>query len=536
MLSSTNINREKIYIQQPPIAASGHSSQAFAPHYPHTERKTETKTCTDCHASKDNDNNAIMAQLLLQGTNFVNFVGYNAWVGAEGGIEAVNVTEWDEPQAVIGSYLHRYAYPDWYKSHQNRERKLRESHTHSGGPAACLQLRGEYMYVAEGKGGLHVYDVASIANKGVSQRIITAPFSPLGQNTRVDSKNATCVALPTNQAIAPSRMHGSEESRKLMLEDNQELPLHAIYSYAFITDEEEGLIAVNVDTLSDSEPRNNFLKRAVTWNESGMLNGAKHITIAGTTFYITANAGVVVLDMDNPLKPRAITTIPFYGARATAVQFRYLFVTDDTGLHVVDVTDPNVPRRVMGADIALADAHRIYLARTFAYVAAGKDGLAVIDIEKADKPEMFQMFTGDGQITDARDVIVGTTNASLFAYVADGRNGLKVIQLTSPERQPNFYGFSPDPNPEIIAWWPTKWPALALSKGLDRDRGVDEGGNQIAVFGRLGSRPMTLAEQQMLYMKNGDLFAVTDEVKADDFLRGEIKRQLEFERSASQRQ
>ena len=88
ILSSTNINREKIYIQQPPIAASGFSSQAFAPHYPHTERKTETKTCTDCHLSQKNDNNAIMAQLLLHGTNFVNFVGYNAWVGEEGRVTA----------------------------------------------------------------------------------------------------------------------------------------------------------------------------------------------------------------------------------------------------------------------------------------------------------------------------------------------------------------------------------------------------------------------------------------------------------------
>jgi hypothetical protein len=52
MLSSTNANRERIYIQQPPIAASGFSSQAFAPHYPHTERKTETKTCSDCHVSR----------------------------------------------------------------------------------------------------------------------------------------------------------------------------------------------------------------------------------------------------------------------------------------------------------------------------------------------------------------------------------------------------------------------------------------------------------------------------------------------------
>src|SRR5206468_7372661 len=111
VLSSTNINREHIYIQQPPIAASGFSSQAFAPHYPHTERKIETKTCSDCHVSQNKDNNAIMAQLLLQGTNFVNFVGYNAWVGEERRVTAVQVTEWEEPQAVIGSYLHKYAYP-----------------------------------------------------------------------------------------------------------------------------------------------------------------------------------------------------------------------------------------------------------------------------------------------------------------------------------------------------------------------------------------------------------------------------------------
>src|SRR5258708_21607462 len=102
VLSSTNINRERIYIQQAPVAASGFSSQAFAPHYPHTERKEETKTCSDCHISKNNDNNAIMAQLLLQGTNFVNFIGYNAWVGEANHIEAVTVTEWTQPHTVIG--------------------------------------------------------------------------------------------------------------------------------------------------------------------------------------------------------------------------------------------------------------------------------------------------------------------------------------------------------------------------------------------------------------------------------------------------
>ena len=110
-------------------------------------------------------------------------------------------------------------------------------------------------------------------------------------------------------------------------------------------------------------------------------------------------------------------------------------------------------------------------------------------------------------------MIVGTTNASLFAYVADGKNGLKVIQLTSPDSQPRFYGYSPEPKPEVIAWKKTKYPALALSKGLDRDRGVDETGGQIAVFGRLGSRPFNVNEMRKLYLDPyGQPYYVRDEV------------------------
>jgi hypothetical protein len=379
-----------------------------------------------------------------------------------------------------------------------------------------LQLRGEYMFVAEGSKGFQVYDVASIANKGVSQRIITAPFSPLGHDTQVHSSNATCVALPTNQAIAPTRMYGDPERTKLMLEDNQEQPIHALYSYAFVTDAKEGLIVVNVDTLADGEPRNNFLERAITWNPGGALAGARHITLAGTIAYIAGDFGVAVVDLDDPLSPDLVTIIPFDGARATALQFRYLFVTD-----------PASPRKVEDASVSLSDAQRIYVARTFAYVAAGKDGLVLVDIETPETPKVYERFTADGRINDARDVIVGTTNASLFAYVADGRNGLKVVQLTSPESQPRFYGFSPDPKPELIAWYKTEWPATALSKGLDRDRGVDETGHQIAIFGRLGSRPFTLDEQQKLYLnKDGSPWYVSDEIDIDAFIPGQSPARL----------
>jgi hypothetical protein len=195
-----------------------------------------------------------------------------------------------------------------------------------------------------------------------------------------------------------------------------------------------------------------------------------------------------------------------------------LFVTDATGLHTVDITDPDHPQIVPGATVPLKQARRVYVARTFAYVADGSDGLAIVDVERPRQPKLYQMFDAGGQIKDAYDVIVGTTNASLYAYVADGEAGLKVIQLTSPESQPRFYGFSPDPKPELIAWKKTETPALALSKGLDRDRAVDETGNQIAIFGRIGSRPFTLPEMQKLYLDKGKLWTVDNVGKPADFV------------------
>ena len=362
---------------------------------------------------------------------------------------------------------------------------------------------------------MQVYDVANIANKGISQRIITAPYSDAGHDTHIESRDARCVALATNQPVHPVRNQG-----ELMRVDNQEQPFHPIYDYAFIIDADEGLILTDVNTLSDGEPRNNFLERQLTWNPAGVLSGARHITLAGHIAYVPTPRGIVVLDLDDPLRPAVLATIPLPTARAPAVQFRYLFVTDADGLKVVDITYPAQPRIIEDSLVELDDAHKVYVARTYAYVAAGDQGVAIIDVETATRPQLKQLYNAGGRLNDARDVIVGTTNASLFAYVADGRNGLKVVQLTSPATQPKFYGFSPEPKPFLVAEYRTGSPALALSKGLDRDRAVDETGHQMAVFGRLGSRPFTLEEMQRLYLDDEDkVWKVSDDTDNGSYVK-----------------
>ncbi|HEX5705746.1 MAG TPA: hypothetical protein VFX96_00505, partial [Pyrinomonadaceae bacterium] len=168
-----------------------------------------------------------------------------------------------------------------------------------------------------------------------------------------------------------------------------------------------------------------------------------------------------------------------------------------------------------GAQLPLAHARDVYVARTYAYVANGREGVAIIDVERPEAPRLHAKFDAGGAINDAHQVKVAMTNASLFAYVADGHNGLRVVQLTSPETMATYAGFSPAPEPALVATFRTRGPALAVSKGLDRDRAVDESGNQLAVFGRRGARPFTLEEMQRLYLAGGRLRTVLDADKLD---------------------
>jgi hypothetical protein len=521
-VTSYNLNREAIYTQQQTISAEGLSGIAFSTNVPHTVRgKGETKSCTDCHLSADNDNNALMAQLLMQGTNYMNFIGRNAWVAAgEHGLLAVAVTERDEPQTVIGSTMHHDVYPQRYAEHVHHGRLLTHAHEHPGHDISrqilnpgrkhsvlSIQVRGEYCYAACGDGGIRVYDIAFIEHKGFSERIVTAPVSPVGQRFYVKTPFATDIAAPTTIAPDPTRTHKPE---------NHETPVAKMYAYLYATDLHEGLVMIGAGTLLDGDPANNFLNKDVVFNPNHILNGASSITIFGHYAWICCNAGLVVVDIQDPEKPAVVSILGpelLNQPRAVELQFRYGFVTDAEGLKVLDVTNPAKPR--LAAALPLPEAKNLYVARTWAFIAGGKHGLIIVDVAKPEQPRLEQIFNAGGQINDLHDVKLGITYTSQFAYLADGHNGLHVVQLTSPD-SPGYSGFSPQIQPILVASWkfPKGGEALAIAEGLDRDRAVDEAGNQLAVFGRVGARPLSLPEQQKLYLQpDGSPWFVHDPVR-----------------------
>jgi hypothetical protein len=510
VVSSQNANRNWLYQQQQTVSTPGFSGEAFSTYVPHTVRATETKGCTDCHVSAQRDNNAWMAQLLVQGTNFLNFMGKYIFVANGGaGFAAVPIAEGSEPPAVLGSDLQQMAYPTNYSKFVAGGRKLKTVFDHAGGDVLDVQLRGEYLYAAMGTGGLRVFDVANVDVKDVSERLISAPVSPLGQRFYVKTAFATAVASPSTLAVDPLRVPIAE---------NEEQAIAPIYDFLYVADKYEGLVVIGdpkkgVGTLLDGDPRNNFLRRALAFNPQGRLNGARRITIAGTYAYILCDRGLVAIDLADPLHPRITAEIggdQLVQPRGIAVQFRYAFVVDREGLKVFDVTHLDQPKRV-GSTVPIADARNVYVARTYAYVSAGVNGIAIVDVEqpeKIDKPPV--MFNAGGALNDVNDLKIGMVSSSQFAFVADGKNGMRVLQLFSPKSQREAYGFSPQPVPELIATRKTAGAALAISKGMDRDRAVDESGDQISVFGRRGGRPLNGEEMRRMYLRAGELYTVTD--------------------------
>lgn len=512
IVSSQNANRDWLYYEQQTVSAPGFSGQAFSPYVPHTVRTKETKNCTDCHVSAKGNNNAWMAQVLIQGTNFLNELGRFAWVaGGKGGLEAVAVAELNEPEAMFGSDLQQVAYPDNYRDFVKNGRKLTEHYSHPG-QVYNLQSRGEYLYAAMGEGGLRVFDIANIENKEFSERIITAPVSHFGQKFYVPTKDALYVATPATTALDPTRKQ---------LPENEEQPISLVYGFLYVADKYEGLVIVGdrpgtsstpgVSTLLDGEPRNNFLHRALAFNPDGKLSGAHYIDVVGDYAYVLCDAGLVVVDIKDPLKPQITATISLNDPRAVQVQFRYAFIVDRDGLKVLDVTELHNPKLVPGAELKIADARNITVSRTYAYISAGAEGIVIANVEQPEHPVLDEIYNAGGELKDTNDVKIGMVSSSQFALVADGKYGMKVIQLFSPDTQPNFFGFSPKPVPKLIARYQTHGDALALSRGVDRDRAVDESGNQLSVFGRRGSRPFNYDEMRRLYLRNGKLFSVSDD-------------------------
>src|SRR6266852_9380680 len=96
-----------------------------------------------------------------------------------------------------------------------------------------------------GEGGVRIFDVANIDNKDFSERMSTAPVSPLGQRFYIKTKFAQAIASPSTLAIDPLRTHRPE---------NEEQRIHLMYGFLYVADKYEGLVVIGNPDLKAKTP------------------------------------------------------------------------------------------------------------------------------------------------------------------------------------------------------------------------------------------------------------------------------------------
>lgn len=182
---------------------------------------------------------------------------------------------------------------------------------------------------------------------------------------------------------------------------------------------------------------------------------ALSVALQGNLAYLGLGPTLHILDVKKPESPELKGKILLPGlVKGIAVSGRYAYVADGKGgLRIIDVVIPSAPREVgyvETEDFAIkikdpVDEHEILILpgieeavgvyvsvqddRTYAYVAAGKGGVRVIDVSTPSAPQKFASYLPAEELAEVKGVYISVQGDKTYAYVAAGKEGLWVLRL-----------------------------------------------------------------------------------------------------------
>ena len=155
----------------------------------------------------------------------------------------------------------------------------------------------------------------------------------------------------------------------------------------------------------------------------------------------SSQAGVLIIDMSDPGNPAQLgeMLIPRTGpvTRRGSDLFlaeTLLYIADATGLHIVNVSNPSLPK-VMGS-LELPEAQhavlRISVDGGMALMAAGSSGAYIVDVTDPANPTLVGTLETPGPNSDTVDSTKSVYVQGDLAFLADERAGLRIIDIANP--------------------------------------------------------------------------------------------------------
>ncbi len=289
-----------------------------------------------------------------------------------------------------------------------------------------ISVSGDYVFTTSEYYGLYIVDVSDPTNPhvigGYPSGVSSAGHAVSGDRCYVRGGTPEFALLvldisdPTNPVLIGSLDPPNNLGGKLVVSSD--------YLYAF--EDISGELDLAVIDISD--PSNPTIIDRYTTNFN-----VRFCTLFGEYLFIGAGAdGLKVLKIAEPVLPPALVggvTTP-HQAHKVAIDGNYAYVADDnSGLQVVDITDPVNPIIVGGVDTPLrlasvtVDGDYVY---AHDYWPGGNNYVYVIDVSNPMSPTIVGTLTTPDHISGPVAV------AGDYAYIPNYNYGLRVADISDP--------------------------------------------------------------------------------------------------------
>ncbi|MFQ5432141.1 MAG: hypothetical protein ACE5EN_06505, partial [Nitrospinota bacterium] len=301
----------------------------------------------------------------------------------------------------------------------------------TGGSGEELVVADGKAYVADGSGGLAVFDVTD------ARRIKWLGSS----NTR---------GLFNDIAVSGERAVVTKDFTTLQMIGikNPALPLvRAAYKPSGVISD------IALDGSVVYAATNEGLRRIdFTVNPPGMLygesanyGGSRRADIRDNILYVADwFSGLHLYDISDSRRLRHISNFHTGGSsKGVTVKGYYAFVGDDDhGLQIIDISEPDNPEWV--SELATPGlAYTLKIVGDTLYLADHRGGFDIIDVSEPREPKLLGSFDTDGK-SWAIDVKDGT------ALVADDSDGLLIFDVSDPARLRQIGAFDPGGQAEDV--------------------------------------------------------------------------------------
>jgi len=158
---------------------------------------------------------------------------------------------------------------------------------------------------------------------------------------------------------------------------------------------------------------------------STLWSKAFDTVIDGHLAYCSFLNGLTVLDLADIRNPKPLSTLFLGGGGAIRKRDHFAWVAaGKEGVKIVDVADPARPR-LAGTIPVKGEARNILLNDNLIYISTGSGGLVICDIRDPNHPKKRSELDLEGEIGDA-------ARQGDYLYVAGGDKGIHVIDAADP--------------------------------------------------------------------------------------------------------